>query len=761
MRPALCLLLVSLVSIAGAAPLVPNVLPDPGFEGKEWTLSSWEVCEFKSEYVPEAHSGQLAAKLTAIKPGKDKRISAIAISKAVAVQGGQSYLLGLWYRTDPDVTAAVSVTSFSEPFATAGWKTPKSSYNTYLLPASTSWRLWTLRFTMPPNAVEVSVLPRMQMAGTAWFDDVSLAPAGQAEIKLKQAGQISKLPDTRLYGGSVQAPQGCECRLDIYAHDGSLLKSLPGQGDFTLSAAVPAGQPAQAVLVEPRTGSLLAAREFAAPPLVTFLLNYPRYRKTIFTGDQRTAATATLEFCAAPDILKKMSFQSVLKRPDGSETKSETTPVVKPAEGNRALIIPEALDVRQRLPEPLAAGTYTFGVTVTAPDGPHEFAADFRVAEAPPAGTHEFTVNAANALLMDGKPFFARGFMGGAADVYGPAAEAGFNVGHSFGGSAENQLKWLDGLQGLGMFGITGMPGYFVEKKDLEGLREAVRKMRSHPALLGYYFPDEPAPTKEGMTPKDWQPFYDLMVQEDPYHPVMTTMYNAEFANDYAGCLDILLFDPYPITHNRRPLTMVSDFILRARELTHDRQPVWFVPQAFGYDVVQGLDKPPTWTTPTPEQERCMTYLGLATGAQGLVYYCYHVYTKYDKAKKDAGGWPWVLGGYLPDQQPALWGALAKIGQELKTLAPALGRPSRMWQEGGIFLREISPVGPEPGYLIGVNPSEEKPAEVAIKLQSRLPRLHELEELGQRTSRVAITGSEVRLKLAPMQVGLWMLPGRP
>jgi hypothetical protein len=165
MRVLLCLTMALVGSALCAAPFVPNLLPDPGFEDQKWTLGSWEVCEFKSEYVAEAHSGQLAAKLSALKAGKDNRISAIATAPGAPVQGGQAYLLGLWYRTDPQVTAAVSVISFSEPFAAAGWKTPKASYNTYSLPASETWRLWTLQITMPANAVEAAVLPRMQMAG--------------------------------------------------------------------------------------------------------------------------------------------------------------------------------------------------------------------------------------------------------------------------------------------------------------------------------------------------------------------------------------------------------------------------------------------------------------------------------------------------------------------------------------------------------------------------------------------------------------------
>ena len=81
---------------ACAAPLTPNLIPDPGFEGKNaWSLTSWEACEFKSEYVAEAHGGQTAVHLHAIRPGQHDRISALAISQPFAVTGGQEYLLSL------------------------------------------------------------------------------------------------------------------------------------------------------------------------------------------------------------------------------------------------------------------------------------------------------------------------------------------------------------------------------------------------------------------------------------------------------------------------------------------------------------------------------------------------------------------------------------------------------------------------------------------------------------------------------------------
>jgi hypothetical protein len=759
MRGALLMFLLAVSTVAVAAPFSPNVIPDPGFEQRAWNLTSWEVCEHKEEYVGEAHAGQVAVKLSGIKRGKDDRISSMAISPALKLEGGRAYLLALWYRTDPEVSASVSVLTYKEPFATAQWKTPRASYDTLTLPASTTWRLWTHRYVMPVGAVEVIIAPRLGTVGNVWFDDISLLPADQGSITFGVNGRITKLPDTRRYEAGLTLPEGTACELRAYGPDGGLVQSLKADQRLAMTLAVPAGQSRELALVEKASGAIIAVGTLAAPPLADFTLTYPNYRKTFYAGLDRSYLTGILGLHASADVLKKATLTTTLKAPDGTETTTEASPVLKPLAGQRAVFVPEEITLRQRMPKEAAPGAYEFTVTLTASDGPHRFTQAFRVVPPARAGVHEFIVGPRNELLCDGQPFFPRGFMGGAADVYGPVVKAGYNVGHSFGGSVESQIRWLDGLQQIGMYGITGVLGTFVSKGDVEGLRAAVRQMRSHPALLGYYFPDEPSPSTKNAAPADWQPLYDVMVEEDPYHPVMTTMYNAEFAPLYENVLDILMFDPYPITFQRRPLTMVSDYILRARELTHDRKPVWCVPQAFGWDVVEGLEGDPTWTTPTPAQARCMSYLALAAGARGLVYYCYHVYTQYDKAKKEAGGWPWVLGGYLPEKQPALWGALAKVGEELKLLAPALDRPARMWQEGPMFLREIMPAGQEPGYLIAVNGSEDKPAEATVKLQSRLPKLFELEEIERRTCCVTIAGNEAHLKLEAMQVGIWKLPG--
>lgn len=748
---ALTIVAAALIACGAQAALLTNLVPDPGFEAKDaWSLTSWENCEFKSEYVPEAHAGQAAAHLNAIKAGKGDRISAMAISKPFAVSEGREYLLSLWYKTSAGETspAGVSVLSFKAPFAAAQFKTPQTGYTTLSLPASPNWRLWTFRYRMPAGAVEAVLAPRVNAVGELWVDEVCVVPAEQATVRLDTAGTITKLPDTRRYRGAITDAANDKWALEVYSAASDKPVSTVRGRTFDFQQSVATGQRLQAVLVDSASRSVYAAVELPAPPLVEFDLTYPRYRHSVYASDRREAITGQLLVNASAELLKQATYTVVLLG------EGVTNPPTKPTRP-----VPSTT-VRLPLPAALKPGQYAVSVAVNFPGQPQKLREEFALLPPPAAGCHEVTVGPDNQTLVDGKPFFARGFMGGNPEVYGPVVKAGYNVGMTFGDSVESATKFLDGCQPMGLYMVTGLPATYMQKKDPEGLRLAIRQIRNHPALLGYYFPDEPSPSTPGLTPQDFAVYYQIMLQEDPYHPVMTTLCEPELSDEYQDSLDILLYDPYPVLKQRRPLTMVSDWLLRAGELTGHRKPLWFVPEAFGGDVIEGCPESYSYVTPTPEQTRCMVYLGLAAGAQGLLPYCYHVYTKHDAALAEQGKWPWGLGGYLPEKQPKLWEAYAQIGPELQLLSPALGRPSRCWNEQGLFMRELPPVGKEPGYLIAVNPSEEKTVEAVIRLQTRLPQLPELEEIHRSVCCVKVAGSEVTLKLEAMQVGIYLLPGK-
>jgi hypothetical protein len=749
-RVAVVLLVLSATAVAWAAPVVSNVIADPSFESKSWQLGSWEACEYKSEWVADAHDGGVAAHLNAIKPGKGDRISALVISKAFPVSGGQDYLLSLWYKTATAdrSPAAVSILSYKEPFAAKGFKTPSTGYVTLSLPPSTSWRQWTMRYHMPNDAVEAVVMPRVQSVGELWVDDVSMAPAGQAEVRLTAAGQIAKLPDQRRYAGTVTAPEGLKCELQVYSATADKPIAVYSGKSFDFEQKLAEGQSLQAYLVDPATRTVYAAATLPAPPLVEFTFTSPSYRRSIYASCPTKMVGGVLKINAASELLKsaKASWFVMSGGVGGGP-------------GIFLKSVAQQQTIRQPIPQgPTGKMTLQIAVQVGGQTMTREEA--FTVLPAAPKGTREVTVGPNNELLMDGKPFFARGFMGGNPEVYEPVVKAGYNVGMTFGDTVESATKFMDGCQRMGMFMVTGLPNRFMTGNDPEGLREAVRKVRNHPALLGYYFPDEPSPSREGSSPADFAKFYQIMLEEDPYHPVMTTLCEPELTDEYAPSLDLILLDPYPVTKSPRPLTMVSDWMLRARELVADRKPVWFVPQTFGGDVIVGCPDSYSWLTPTPEQERCMIYLGLAAGAQGLLPYCYHVYTGYDAKLKEEGKWPWVLGGYLPEKQPVLWGSLAQVGTELQRLAPALTRPSRMWQEKGLFLREIAPSGAEPGYLIAVNASETKPVEATITLQTKLAGLAQLKDIDEKMAAAKVAGGNAAIVLQPRQVGVYVLPGK-
>lgn len=740
------------MTILHAAPLTPNLVPDPSFEARDsWSLTTWENCEFKSEYVADAHGGKTGVHLLTIKPGKDNRISAMAISKPFAVSGGQDYLLALWYKTGAGdrSAAAVSILSYKQPFATAQFKTPQTGYTTLSLPASATWRLWTCRYRMPEDAVEAIVAPRLNAIGEAWVDQVSIVPADQARIALDAAcGQISSLPDTRRYAGKIDAPAGVGLELSVYGRegDGQVVK-IKG-GAFDLQQAVPAGQALPAVLTDPASGAVYATADLPTPPLVQFSMTSPSYRRSVFSTCRPEHVGGILRINASPDLLKQAKYAFAV----GEEGKTPRLPTPKPALTSQTLFAPCP-------PSTAAAEKMAITVQVSLGGQTVSLSEPFTILPAAPTGTHE-VVAEPDRMLIDGKPFFPRGFMGGNPTAYEPVAKAGYNVGMTFSDTVESATKFLDGCQALGMHVITGLPDKYVTTQDTEGLRQAIRKVRNHPALLGYYFPDEPSPSRPGSSPEDFAACYKVMREEDPYHPVMTTLCEPELSDEYENCLDILLYDPYPVVKTPRPLTMVSDWLLRGRELTGNRKPIWLVPQTFGGDVIQNCPASYSWLTPSPEQERAMIYLGLAAGASGLLPYCYHVYTGYDPALKDQGKWPWLLGGYLPEKQPALWGSLVAIGKELELLSPALCRPSRCWSEQGLFLREMPPSEKGPGYLIAVNPSEQKPIEAVVKLHTRLLGLAKLEYIDRSISSARMAGGDVTLSLQPMQVGIYLLPAK-
>ena len=310
--------------------------------------------------------------------------------------------------------------------------------------------------------------------------------------------------------------------------------------------------------------------------------------------------------------------------------------------------------------------------------------------------------------------------------------------------------------KGLGIGGQKDgdADAWYVAGKDLERNILYVVQGHDHPALLAYYIIDEPSPTQEHQKPEEIQRVYDVTRDEDPYHPVVICICTAALERTYINCYDVLMIDVYPVTDSPQPLETIADRMDHAWAATEGRKPVWFIPQTFGWDIVKGLEGRPTWRTPTPAQSRVMHYLSLAHGARGSIPYCYHVYTEHNAEAKKAGRWPWVLGGYLPDKQPELWGSLAEQGKEYATLERALLQPRfAPTVAAGGKVHAGWYWGTESGFVVAVNADDKEPHTVEVKAPEGVGTMGDAEVLLGTGEAAAIDG-QLSLSLAPMQTAL-------
>jgi hypothetical protein len=172
----------------------------------------------------------------------------------------------------------------------------------------------------------------------------------------------------------------------------------------------------------------------------------------------------------------------------------------------------------------------------------------------------------------------------------------------------ESSLRYLETCQRYGKKGTPGFDTQKIRGGDVRYLRDYVQALKGHPALYAYYLSDEPSTV--GVTPDAATFAYQAIKSVDASRPVLVSHFRD--AKAYLGAYDVLCYDQYPIG---------GMTIARYRQIFRDvvsqvnPKPVWTVVQAFG----AGKE----WKRPTPQEERCMTYLTVANGAQGILFYMY------------------------------------------------------------------------------------------------------------------------------------------
>ena len=152
--------------------------------------------------------------------------------------------------------------------------------------------------------------------------------------------------------------------------------------------------------------------------------------------------------------------------------------------------------------------------------------------------------------------------------------------------------------------------GLSVEEKKLR-LMEEIKTFMNHPALLAWYISDEPNAFK--IPPDSLEEIYRIVRETDPWHPV-SMVFMAPFLSSkkYAGALDIVMADPYPVPD--RPIGLTGDVADQLKTEFRGKRLVWMVLQAFGGGEWWGRE-------PTLQEMRSMTWQSVIKWGTGIQYF--------------------------------------------------------------------------------------------------------------------------------------------
>ncbi|MDP2973571.1 MAG: beta-galactosidase, partial [Candidatus Diapherotrites archaeon] len=239
--------------------------------------------------------------------------------------------------------------------------------------------------------------------------------------------------------------------------------------------------------------------------------------------------------------------------------------------------------------------------------------------------------------------------------------EMGVNV---YVGSEDIPLKdRLDALQAKGIYGIVP----FVRGSDhvYELYTEQINELKSHPALLGWMFGDEPD-NYPPASPANLKQLYDGMYAIDQGRPIYTNFGSsvgnpskrqAKATDYYSYCetTDIISYDIYPISsylEGEKYLYFIAQGIDHLKNWSGNQKPIWIWLEA---SSIGG-----TYRAPTAAETRAEAWMAIIHGADGIGWFP-HV-------------WNPVTGAWRAyrDIPADVEQEMKSIGQTLASLAPVL-----------------------------------------------------------------------------------------
>ena len=348
-------------------------------------------------------------------------------------------------------------------------------------------------------------------------------------------------------------------------------------------------------------------------------LHEPAYQDAIYASQKIERISGSLRLCLSVRELEGTAAVVSLVPQDAT---------TKPIAETKVEGLSQNVEFNLAIPA-LTDGRYLLRVALRDAQGKETHALQRVIRKLPPAPSGvEWRMNESGILLRNGEPFLPVGWWSLPAAAM---QEAASNVTWLYMGpwqTVDDLRKALDEIGAVGGYGmiyptvdnrrpedLTVAP---ISEKDGELIRERVRALKDHPALLGWYLADEPE--YHHVLPESVRQLRSLISEEDPWHPTIVVNNAFGAIRQFASGGDIIAPDPYPFFKRggiSPAMGKVGSHIAEATAAAMPGQAVWVVPQAHDTRDFGGKDE----RGPTFAECRNMVWQAVSAGARGVVWW--------------------------------------------------------------------------------------------------------------------------------------------
>ena len=379
-----------------------------------------------------------------------------------------------------------------------------------------------------------------------------------------------------------------------------------------------------------------------------------------------------------------------------------------------------------------ANSLHTYTINATS-DGRQFCSRTLRLGNVKPAG--RTMIDEHHRLSHDGKSFFPLMLYHAMPEDFALVAGIGFNIVlNDFNlnrahpndrvGYAKELTECLDAAAKNKLFMIASANAAF-------GKLFTIPVAKDHPAMLLWYGDDEPWGDITRLHES-----YNTIKMLEPELPVLIVQNNYSRLQDTAPAADIIATDPYPVPNVS--LRAVVDATQSAARAVASRKPVWTVLPQYGGKV------------PTREELRCMIWLAIASGANGLGFFTW------DERSKDAA--TGTLKGWFTKEHPEQIEDLRAVLKEVHEFEPLLLTPNAAHQPvlapGNPALHALLKQTDGKRWLIVANDSR-RSEEATLTLEGASNAKAEC--LTETHTHHQFSNDQIQLKLPPLGIAVFEL----